>query len=159
MPRPRKTQPVETAYQRRIRRYLEQHPGATRQQARGKKSGEFSERVERYRKRHPGASKQEAAGKTGQAAMLRYLRPGTLVICDLRTVKVEEKGGRRRWRSIPKLLIPEDVNRPEREFVLRGPGGHGYDEAMLRRLIDREVDRGAVFSAAPSLDQRRLLDY
>lgn len=42
-----RTAPHETPYQRRIRIYKERHPGATTQEARGKKAGEHVERKAR----------------------------------------------------------------------------------------------------------------
>lgn len=60
MARPRRQ---ESAYQRRIRLYLERHPGATRQQARGKQPGfEYQQRIERAQQRSPGISRRQAAG-------------------------------------------------------------------------------------------------
>jgi len=86
--------------------------------------------------------------------MLRYIRPGTLIICDVRSVIVD-RSRKRMFREVRKLLIPEPGDRRrEREFVLRD-----MDEVMLRATIDEEEARGGVLSPAPSMDQRRLLDH
>lgn len=80
MPRPRK--PAESAYERRIRRYLELHPGATRQEARGHRKAagksEYQTRIERAQAKRPGISRAAAAGHGSRderqvAALLREL--------------------------------------------------------------------------------------
>ena len=81
MARPRKTAAGgESAYERRIRRYLEAHPGASRQEARGHKpppgKSEYRQRVERAQARVPGISRRAAAGHAtrDERTALRLLR-------------------------------------------------------------------------------------
>jgi hypothetical protein len=73
----------ESAYQRRIRLYLERHPGATRQEARGHKppkgKSEYQRRIERAQKRSPGITRRQAAGhgtpdEKRATALLRAIR-------------------------------------------------------------------------------------
>jgi hypothetical protein len=160
----RKRKKPESAYERRIRRHLELHPGASRQEARGHRlpPGVRSEYARRVQGTEPGtAARRRASGHAdGAAALLRFLRPGDRIMCDVRAVTVTGEGDGRRWRRIPKRVITTPWSgRDEREFVLLGPGGNGYSLAGLRRLIGQEMDRGAEFSPQPSLDQRRLVDY
>lgn len=62
----RRRRAPESAYERRIRRYLEAHPGATRQEARGhrppKGRSEYRERIARAERKRPGISRSAAAG-------------------------------------------------------------------------------------------------
>lgn len=166
MPRTRRTQ-LESAYERRIRRYLQAHPGATRQEARGHKppkgKSEYRQRIERYKRRHPGASTKEASGKAPaehEVRVLRgrlltdfidYLQPGDGVqLADHISVIRRQDDGR--WEPFRKLVIPSDETRPAREFLIPA-----MTDSQLRDLIEDELARGALLSPIPSLDQRRLL--
>lgn len=135
----------ESAYQRRIRRYLELHPGATRQQARGHGGGS------EYQKRTAGLTgeaRARAGGKRGPAAFLAYLDPGALVMMEYgRPVLVDRRGR----LSFEKRVIPAGF-KEERVFRFRR-----FTKRELRALIRDELQRGAVLSPAPSLDQRQLL--
>lgn len=81
----------ESAYERRIRRYLEAHPGATRQEARGHRppqgSSEYRERVLRARRAHPGISRR-AAGGHGSADERELARLLRLIRSQPRDVQV-----------------------------------------------------------------------
>ena len=147
---------LQSAYERRISRYLDAHPGATRQEARGHKppkgKSEYQERVRRYRRRHPGASREEAAGHRNDGArrrFLAYIREGDLVQLEnpVSSIDVDARG---RLVGIVKLVLPP--SRPERSFAL-GP----MTRAALRALIVAEEAAGALLTPIPSLDQRRLV--
>lgn len=160
-PRPRS----ESAYQRRIRRYLEAHPGATRQQARGHKvprkrklGAEYRRRVERAKERYPGIWPEAARGRGRFLSFLNYIHEGDPVQMDTRIseVDVDDKG---RFEGIVKMVIPEPelrrgklVARETRSFELGR-----LTRKQLRTLIALEARQGALLSPVPSLDQRRLL--
>lgn len=127
MARPRRPKP-ESSYEKRIRRYLEQHPGATRQQARGhrppKGRSEYAVRVERYLARNPRATRAEAAGHRSGADLERALRsadPQTRVAFN--GLDRQPDGS---WRRASFVLFAPDE--PEREFIV------GPSRAQLRRL-------------------------
>ena len=61
------TPPLETAHARRIRRYLEKHPGATKREARGHRPEEHATRAKRAK-----AEKRLTEGE--RAAIRRYTR-------------------------------------------------------------------------------------
>src|SRR5579875_1873411 len=128
MARPRKPQ-AETPYQRRIRRYLELHPGATRQEARGHKpppgTTEAAARRERYLARRPGASRAEASGH-GELLIARFLaaqarlqRRGHEFNVALEDhVKNIERLPDGRWQRFRKVIVPDDLDLPETRWQL-----------------------------------------
>ncbi len=144
----------ETPYQRRIRRYLAAHPGASRQQARGHKldqgESEYQRRIRRYQERHPGSSKAEAGGRA-RSAFLAYIREGDVVMLadHISRIPVDAQG---RIGPFSKQVVPESERRRVRVFRIPR-----LTPAALRRLIEQELLRGAVLSPVPSLDQRRLV--
>jgi hypothetical protein len=77
-PTPRRgtVKPVETAYQRRIRQYLEAHPGATRREARGHRPAEHATREQRARERGKLTERERAAVKRFAIRNARR-RPGS----------------------------------------------------------------------------------
>lgn len=105
----------ESPYERRIRRYLEQHPGATRQEARGHRPAEgrreYESRVERALERRPGISRAQAGGKRSLADFKRELRPGALV-----EVTDYDRDSRGEVTRLGLLVTDEDGR--EREYVL-----------------------------------------
>src|SRR6516164_9360132 len=156
MPRPRR----ESAYERRIRRYLAAHPGATRQEARGHRPGEYAERVRRAEARRPGISRAEAGGKAGRAALLARIRSvarqghDPLVILRQPAWMIpvmSRKGKADRLGPVPKLVIDEYADQTW-GFTIRG-----LTVASLARLIRDEIQAGATLTPAPSLDQQRIL--
>ena len=145
---------IESAYERRIRRYLAAHPGATRQEARGHKppagEREYQARVRRYRERNPAATRAEAGGQA-RAAFLRYIREGDVVMLadHISRINVDSRG---RVGPFSKQVVPESDRRRVRVFRIPR-----LSKAALRRMIEQELARGAVLTPVPSLDQRRLL--
>ena len=151
-----RTPPTESAYERRIRRYLAAHPGATRQDARGHKQAAGSGRGAEYQgrvKRAEAAGKRgpAARGQRGRAAFLAYIRPGDLVLLDVPVGQIEIDS-RGRFVAIPKLVVPDNPRRRPRTFVIRNLSRDG-----LAAMIRAELDRGANLTPVPSLDQRKLL--
>lgn len=157
---------VESAYERRIRRYLEAHPGATRQEARGHKPpkgrSEYAERIRRYKRRHPGASTQEAAGRRPEVArerriqeaaiteFLDYLEPNDIImLADHISTILRLPDGR--WAPHEKNVIPADETRDFRTFPLPA-----MTDERLQRLIDQELAAGAKMTPIASLDQSKL---
>lgn len=143
-----------SAYERRIQSYLERHPGATRQEARGhrppKGTSEYRERVRRAEARGKrGAEARGKAGAVSRARFLAYIREGDLVQManHVRHVTVDSRG---RLVGIVKMVIPP--RRPVRVFELAP-----LTRSALARLIREEERRGAVLTPIPSLDQRRLV--
>lgn len=59
--------------------------------------------------------------------------------------------GQKIFKRVDKLVRPED-GRPSRVFVIRN-----YTVKQMEALIARERAKGAIWSAKPSLDQRRLV--
>jgi hypothetical protein len=119
----------ESAYERRIRRYLEQHPGATRQEARGHRPAkgrrEYESRVERALARRPGITRQQAGGKQSLADFRRQIRPGDLV--EVTDYDRDSQGEVTRVG----LLVTGDDGR-EREYVLgRAALRRGGVESLL----------------------------
>lgn len=151
---PRKRARAESAYERRIRRYLEAHPGASRQEARGHKQpageSEYRRRIRRYEERNPGASRAEAGGRA-RTAFLAYIREGDVVMLadHISRVPVDSLG---RIGPFHKQVVPEAENRRVRMFRIPR-----LTRAALRRLIVQELERGAVLTPVPSLDQRKLV--
>ena len=141
-------------YERRLQRYLETHPGASRQEARGhkvKKGSEYSLRVKRAKKRYPGIWNQAAAGRGGFLRFLNYIHEGDGVQMTGLVGNVEVDS-RRRFNGIEKLVLPDDEKRRTKSFALGR-----LTRAQLRTLIALEVREGAQLTPVPSLDQRRLL--
>lgn len=143
-----------SAYERRIQSYLRRHPGATRQEARGHKvsagESEYQRRVRRYQERNPGASRAEAGGRA-RTAFLSYIREGDVVMLadHISRIPVDSRG---RVGPFNKQVVPESEKRKVRVFRIPA-----LSRSALRRLIEQEIERGAVLSPVPSLDQRRLV--
>ncbi len=126
----------------------------SRRQERAKALG-FTGYYERRTRTAPGSPRPSTAelrkrrGHAGRASFLAYIKPGDLVMLadHISTVRITgEKIG-----PFVKRVIPADL-RPSREFTIRN-----QTMRSLARLIKDELERGAVMSLAPSLDQRRLL--
>lgn len=141
----------ETPYQRRIRRYLEAHPGATRQEARGHRlrPGERSEYARRVKSARSKEARREASGHAGQVrAFLRDLRDGTIVNVDVDEATKGFDG--KTFSVITKWTI--DGADDGRMYVFRR-----MSLTRFRRLIREELERGAILSPAYSLNQRKVL--
>jgi hypothetical protein len=164
MPRKRK----ESAYERRIRRYLAAHPGATRQEARGHRlepgEREYRLRQERYYERHPA---EASTSKAGLLARIRSIRrqgydPVILLQQPAWMIPVESRKGRvDRLGPVPKLVVRglrqaeglgKEVGEQQWLFVLSG-----LTVKTLSNLIRDEIAAGATLTPAPSLDQQRIL--
>lgn len=173
---------AESRYERRIRRYQELHPGASRQEARGHRlpAGTRSE----YARRTEGARPEDRrarSGHAGPADLIRFLRPGDEIILERgiasvetaeirrrETVTVSERVRihraihtvvRKRRRVVTRRVFVEVVklvrpadNRPDRSFTIRN-----YTWEQMEALIRREEEKGATWSPRPSLDQRKLV--
>ena len=131
----RRRAPVESAYQRRIRRYLEQHPGATRQQARGHRlPPQFRSE---YAKRTAGArsaeERRERAGHSGLGRLERIAGAPDRVQLILRVVSERADDGR---PTRIDLLVVLETGRTAR-VVLRPPRRLAGFVARLRRIRDR----------------------
>ncbi len=156
MARPRKQ---ESTYERRIRRYLETHPGATRQQARGHRlpAGVRSE----YQRRVAGTAagspeRQIAAGKrrvllAGQKTrLLSYIQPGDVVMLG-KHISQYKRNRDGLWVNVDLTVRPEFGDRPMRVFTLSL-----VTDAELQRLVGQTSDAGAIINLIPSLDVSRL---
>lgn len=101
----------------------------------------------------PKGQRQEVRGHRGQtAAFKRFIKEGDLILCDVRAVDRDPKKGI--YKRIEKQVITgSGVRRRDRFFVLRD-----LTRRELEALIEFEIRRGVVFSPAPSLDQRRLIE-
>lgn len=129
MARSRNPRATESAYERRIRVYLEKHPGATRQEARGHKppagKREYQARVERALERRPGITRAQAGGKRSLADFRRELKPGALV--EVTDYDRDATG------QITRLgLLVTDEDGREREYVLgrQALRGGGVDDLL-----------------------------
>ncbi len=118
----------ESNYERRIRLYLEAHPGATRQEARGHKpprgKSEYQERIRRARRAAPGASRRELAGHGSEderqaRALLRSIRklpPDALVVFT----GVDRRADGTWTTARFDVLVPDGTD----QTWLIGPDGH-----------------------------------
>ena len=95
--------------------------------------------------------RRRRAGHGGRSAFLDYIREGDVVMRADHLSRIE-RAGSGRYVAIEKLVVPEDPERPTRRFVM-----HGLTKAQLARMIEAELQAGAVLTPVPSLDQRRLL--
>lgn len=147
MPRPRRPQ---TPYERRN----------ARAKALGYRSY-YDYRLHDHGRIPPGPlriSKAERArrrGHRGRADFLASLGPGDLIIMPYGITSVvfdeDARDGEGAYLEIVKLVIDGETGR-EREYTLRN-----LTRDELIDTIYEEQQRGAVFSPAPSLDQRRLV--
>lgn len=133
-----------------------------------------------YEKRVAGVPKGERAQARGHRSsrdLVRDLKEGDLILCDItgvkygtsrRTVKVTTYKPDRRFKTgrrpvvtsrrvtvevfdlIEKTVIPATLGQ-HRDYTLRR-----LTREELRELIDEEIAKGAIFSPNPSQDQRRL---
>lgn len=156
MARPRKPA-GETPYQRRIRRYQETHPGASRQEARGHRlrPGERSEYARRVKGTKPGSrERREAAGKPTYGGevqrFLRDLTDGAIVNVDADQARDSFDG--RSFGVMTKWIIDGKPGSQGESYVFRG-----LTITRFRRLMEQEIRRGAIFVGAASLNQASLL--
>lgn len=137
MPGSRRRQ-AETAYERRIRRYLEQHPGATRQEARGHKPPagrrEYEQRVERALRSRPGITRAQAGGKQSLADFRRQLGPGDLV--EVTDYDRDSSG-----QVIRLGLLVTDEHGREHEYVI---GRQALRGGGVSDLLNTIADVGAI---------------
>lgn len=82
---------------------------------------------------------------------LAYIREGDeVMLADLvGAVPVDERG---RLGPFEKRVVPAAPGRRVRVFRIGK-----VTKARLRRLIEQEIERGAILTPVPSLDQRRLV--
>lgn len=94
-------------------------------------------------------------GHRGRADFLASLSEGDLILLPLGISSVEfdedARDGEGAYVEIVKLVV-DAVTGDEREYTLRN-----LTRDELIATIEAEQERGAVFSPAPSLDQRRLV--
>lgn len=104
-----------------------------------------------------GAARRKLAGKAGRAAFLASLGEGDLIIMPHGLSSVEfdpdARGGEGAYLEIVKLVIDGETG-ADRTYILRN-----LTRDELIDTIEEEERRGAIFSPAPSLDQRRLVSY
>ena len=89
--------------------------------------------------------------------MLRFLREGDEIMCDITDVQTRKnRRGETVYTHVRKLILiggrEGDRRRGDREFLLRG-----LTKTKMTDLIAAEEAKGASFSPYPSLDQRRLV--
>lgn len=143
MARPRRK--PESAYERRIRRYLELHPGATRQEARGHKlaKGVRSEYAKRVQGTAPGSEeRRRASGHRGYQDLKRALRSGDIVSIDPGSTR-DRRG---RWTDVRITVL--DADGRERTYRLGK-----VDEKRVRALVDRMEVVGARSSPRYPVEQ------
>ena len=101
------------------------------------------------------AERARRRGHRGRNDFLRSLGEGDLILLPygISSVEFDEsaRDGEGAYAEIVKLVIDAQTG-DEREYVLRN-----MTRAELIETIYAEQERGAVFSPAPSLDQRRLV--
>lgn len=107
--------------------------------------------------RPTGAKLRRLRGHSGRADFLADLGEGDLIIMPngLSSVEFDEdaRDGVGAYVEIVKLVIDGDTG-ADRTYILRN-----LTRAELVDTIEEEERRGAIFSPAPSLDQRRLVNY
>lgn len=118
-------------------------------------------RIHLYGKLPPGPielSSEERArrrGHRGRSDFLRSLGEGDLIIMPYGVSSVvfdeDARGGQGAYLEIVKVVIDAKTG-SEREYTLRRLTRNELIETILE-----EQERGAIFSPAPSLDQRRLV--
>jgi hypothetical protein len=111
--RPGGSPPAETPHARRIRQYLEKHPGATKAEARGHRPGEHRTREERARALRRLTEKE-------RAAIMRYARANA----------------RRTGRQV------QETYRDMVDWAQREEGDGFKDFDRMRKLRDRLTKRG-----------------
>lgn len=119
-----------------------------RRQARARSLG-YGSYYERRVAGVPRGARARARGHRGRADFLRDLGEGDLIIVPegIGSVTINDRG---LYTRMTKLVIDAVTGRA-RTYVFRN-----FSRAYLSALIDAEEARGAVWSPAPSLDQRRL---
>lgn len=104
-----------------------------------------------------GARLRKLRGHLGRADFLADLGEGDLIIMPngLSSVEFdpEARDGQGAYREIVKLVIDGDTG-ADRTYILRN-----LTRDELVDTIEAEEAAGAIFSPAPSLDQRRLVSY
>lgn len=120
-------------------------------------------RTSDYGKRPPtaprptGARLRRLRGHIGRADFLASLGEGDLIIMPAGLSSIEFdpdlRDGQGAYREIVKLVIDGDTGQ-DRTYVLRN-----LTRDELVDTIEAEEAAGAIFSPAPSLDQRRLVNY
>lgn len=103
------------------------------------------------------AERRRRRGHSGRADFLADLGEGDLIIMPygLASVDFDEdaRGGEGAYVEIVKLVIDGDTG-ADRTYTLRN-----LTRDELADTIEEEERKGAIFSPAPSLDQRRLVSY
>lgn len=141
MARPR--QQAESAYRRRLRRYLETHPGASTQAARGHKprpgakpGAEYRARIRKARKRYPGISQRAAAGRGTQdektAMRLIRLIPRLRPDASIMFTGVDRTPDGL-WRTARFDILTDQVTDGELTFKV-GPSGHSLLPAVAQTI-------------------------
>lgn len=150
---PRRRSPAETAYERRIRLYLERNPGATRQEARGHKpprgTSEYQQRIRRARAQTPGISRRAAAGHGTPAerhAIALMRRIGKLPPDALITFTGTDRQRDGTWKTARFDVISPDGTD---QTWLIGPDGH----YLLAAIADDIADSGITVLGASYLSK------
>lgn len=104
-----------------------------------------------------GAKRRQLRGHAGRADFLADLAEGDLIIMPngLSSVEFDDEArdGEGAYVEIVKLVIDGDTG-ADRTYYLRN-----LTRDELVATIEEEEAKGAIFSPAPSLDQRRLVNY
>lgn len=128
-----------------------------RRNARARALG-FRNDYERRTRGKPGAGKPSSeelrrrrGHPVGPEEFLDFIQPGDEVMLADHISKVD-KTASGKFGTIRKLVVPKDVTRQPREFVIQN-----LTKATLRAMIQAEIAAGGELTPQPSLDQRRLL--
>lgn len=104
-----------------------------------------------------GSKLRRLRGHLGRADFLADLGEGDLIIMPngISSVEFDPDGrdGEGAYREIVKLVIDGETG-ADRTYILRN-----LTRDELADTIEQEEAKGAIFSPAPSLDQRRLVNY
>lgn len=113
----------------------------------------------RVRGTKPGQRAEARGHGTGARLFLRRLGEGDLIMLASTIDSIETYVGRdgvERFRPYQKVVVHEPRGR-RRASTTAYYWFRRQTREQLKKLIDDELRKGATFSLAPSLDQRRLL--
>lgn len=95
--------------------------------------------------------RRQRGGHAGYAAFIDYIHDGDTVMMADHISRIQRSPSGR-YEVIEMLVIPDDPRRPTKRFWIRGLTRGG-----VRRMVEAEIEAGAVLTPVPSLDVRRLL--